>query len=270
MAFTLPGNGFITGAASGIGRQTAILFTQLGSRGIILCDRDRSGLEETRTLVTRENPETRVVICQADVSNDLEIRSVIRSGAEQLGRLDYAVNCAAISNPRRLIGDLSVDDMNRTLSVNAVGVFSCLSEECKIMSQQAPIPSPRGRPSCRGAIVNVASIMGISGMPELSPYVASKFAVIGLTKNAALEYAAQDIRVNTVCPGQTLTPAMYASFAEAETFETRVAALKDTLIPMKRLAEPQEIADSIAYLVSDMASFVTGQSLVADGGFTAR
>ncbi|EXJ77936.1 hypothetical protein A1O3_09095 [Capronia epimyces CBS 606.96] len=270
MSLSLPGVGFITGAASGIGRQTAVLFSQLGARGLILCDVNGSGLDETQALIAQANAATSVRVQVVDVTDEAGIRAIIRAGAAEFGRLDYAVNCAARPNPRGLVGDTASEVVSDTLAVNTVGVFSCLSEQCRVMSAQEPLANARGRPACRGAIVNVASIMGLVGMPELAPYVASKFAVVGLTKNAALEYAGHGVRVNAVCPGQTLTPAMHAGFAASQSFRDRKAALEDGLIPLRRLALPEEMADCIAYLVSDMASFVTGHAMVVDGGFTAR
>lgn len=241
----------ITGAASGIGRATARAFAEEGARVIVLDVSTEAG-HETVQLVEEDGGEAAFI--KADVSQAEEVQAAIQTIIETYGRLDIGINNAGIAGPWTRVADLSFDDWERVLAINLNGVFYCMHYEIKQMLQQGA-----------GVIVNTASVAGLRGLANASAYSASKHAVVGLTKAAALEYARQGIRVNAVCPVFTRTPLFEEMFELNPNYEEK---LKRN-IPMRRYGTPENIADAIVWLCSDAASFVTGQAVPLDGGMTA-
>ena len=241
----------VTGGTSGIGRDTAVLFAKAGAKVVVSGRREPEG-NETVTLVRAAGGEGLFV--KADVSKASEVESLIQTAVQQFGRLDIAFNNAGIEGVWVPIARQSEEDWDQTIAINLKGVWLCLKYELRQMLKQGT----------GGAIVNMASISGLMGSVGAGAYSASKHGVVGLTKTAALENAKSGIRINAVCPGVVET-------AMAERLFSAPAVHKYLLDchPVGRFGRPAEIADAVLWMCSERASFMTGQSLVLDGGFLA-
>jgi NAD(P)-dependent dehydrogenase (short-subunit alcohol dehydrogenase family) len=243
--------GLVTGGTSGIGRDTAVLFAKAGAKVVVAGRRELEG-NETIELVRAAGGDGLFV--RTDVSKASEVDTLIRKAVERFGCLDIAFNNAGIEGVFSPIIRQSEEDFDRTIGINLKGVWLCLKYEIRQMLKKGT----------GGAIVNMASIIGLVGSVGAAAYSASKHGVIGLTKTAALENAKSGIRINAVCPGFTDTPMAGRAL--------RVPAVQKYIIschPVGRLARPAEIAEAVVWMCSDRASFMTGQSLVLDGGFLA-
>jgi NAD(P)-dependent dehydrogenase (short-subunit alcohol dehydrogenase family) len=240
----------ITGAAAGIGRAAALTFSREGA-AVVVADRDGDGAEQTAALVRDQGGVALAVT--ADITRLDDVRAMVRAALDAHGRLDCAFNNAGVSGPLHPIVGYPGDAFQQVMDVNVKGVFQCLQEELPVLTEAT------------GAIVNASSGLGTVGAPALSAYVASKHAVMGLTRTAALEVAARGIRVNAVLPGVVAT-SMPVRLTEGA---PEVMELFKTQTPMGRLARPEEIAEAAAWLCSDRSSFVTGHGLVVDGGIVA-
>jgi NAD(P)-dependent dehydrogenase (short-subunit alcohol dehydrogenase family) len=241
----------ITGAASGIGRATALAFSKEGAR-VVIADMDGKGCDETAHLIEKE--KGKVLALKVDVSSSEQIKEMIQKTVKEFGRLDYACNNAGIEGNQALIDEMAVANWDKVISVNLKGVWTCMRHEIPVMKKNG------------GAIVNVSSIAGLLGFPGISPYVASKHGINGITKTAALEYAANGIRVNAICPGAIQTP-MIDRFLNEDPESIKQMKAKH---PLGRFGRPEEVADAIVYLCSDKSSFITGVVLPVDGGYTAQ
>jgi NAD(P)-dependent dehydrogenase (short-subunit alcohol dehydrogenase family) len=243
--------GLVTGGTSGIGRDTAILFAKAGAKVVVAGRREVEG-EETIKLIRAAGGDGLFV--KADVSKASEVESLIQKTVEKFGRLDVAFNNAGLEGVLVPIVRQSEEDWDRTININLKGVWLCLKYEIKQMLKQGG----------GGAIVNMSSTLGLVGSVGAAAYSASKHGVIGLTQTAALENAKAGIRINSVCPGFTETPMTDRIF--------RVPGVHKYILslhPIGRLGRPTEIAEAVLWMCSDRASFMTGQSLVLDGGFLA-
>ena len=255
MPGTLDGKvALVTGAASGIGRATALTFAREGAK-LVVADMNEDGGQQTVHMITENGSEAMFV--QVDVTSASQIEAMISKTVETYGRLDCSFNNAGTEGTTMVSTiDYKEEDWNRVLSINLTGVWLCMKYEITQMLKQGA-----------GAIVNTASVAGLVGSRGAgSAYAASKHGVVGLTKTAALEYAKQGIRVNCVCPGVIRTPMM-------ERMLTRTPALEQQYIaaePIGRLGRPEEIAESVVWLCSDAASFVTGHTMTVDGGYVAQ
>jgi len=243
--------GIVTGGTSGIGRDTALLFAKAGAKVVVAGRREAEG-KETIELIHSVGGDGFFV--KTDVSRAAEVEVLVRKTVEIFGRLDVAFNNAGIEGSMTPIAEQSEEDWDRTIDINLKGVWLCLKYEIQQMLKQGG----------GGAIVNMASVAGLIGSGGLATYCASKHGVIGLTKSAALETARSGIRVNVVCPAVIETPMGERVFGAPE---IRPYALG--LHPIGRFGTPVEVAEAVLWMCSNRASFMTGQSLVLDGGFLA-
>ena len=240
----------ITGALTGIGRATAITFAKQGARLVVSGRREKEGHELAAEL---ETLGAEAFFVRADVRNEADVRNLVDQSIKRFGRVDIAVNNAATEGLRGLVTEQTAESYAATFDSNVLGVLLSMKHELRVMLPQKS-----------GSIVNVSSAYGSIGAAGASVYVASKHAVEGLTKSAALEVAGTGVRVNVVAPGTTDT-GMLTRFTN--TAENK-AALVST-VPVKRLGRPEEIAEVIAFVGSAPASYMTGASIAVDGGMLA-
>lgn len=241
----------VTGASSGIGRASALAFAAAGA-SVVAADVDVAGGEETVQLIDAAGGTA--VFQGADVSRVEEVDALVQRAVSEYGGLDVAFNNAGIEGTMAPITECTLETWDRTIAVNLSGVFYAM---------RAEIPAMLDRGA--GAIVNCASIAGLVGFPALPAYVASKHGVVGMTKSAALECATQGIRVNALCPGVIDTP-----MVERVTTDPEVKHAFENAEPVHRFGRPEEMADVALWLCSERSSFVTGQAIAADGGWTAQ
>ncbi|ALG62366.1 MULTISPECIES: SDR family NAD(P)-dependent oxidoreductase [Citromicrobium] len=247
----------ITGAGSGIGQEAAAAFIAEGAT-VAGIDLSEGGLTSTGNMLG--DGERRFHPIVADVGDENSVRSAVKEAHSINGRLDIAFNNAGITQSSSLAADIPVDEFERVLRINVMGVWLCMREQIQLMLQQ----------DSGGAIVNTASFLSVHSMAQQTAYVASKAAVLGMSKNAAIEYAEQNIRINCVAPGGTPTGMMKQSLsgldADAEVAARQAIA---NMHPMKRLASTRDIANAVMFLSSPEAAFVTGIFLPVDGGWSA-
>lgn len=246
----------VTGAAAGIGRATALRFAAEGAR-VVVSDIAVEGGEETAAMIRDTGAEALFV--RADVAAPADVTELVARTVAQFGRLDCACNNAGIEGLVAPLLEQTEANFDRIIAVNLKGTFLCLQAEIAQMLRNGG-----------GSIVNLASIAGLIGFPGLSPYVASKHAVNGLTKNAALEYAKQNIRVNAVCPGGIDTRMLDSLAAQATGGKSSSREMLDPLHPIGRIGTPDEVAELIVWLCSPKAGFMTGTNIPVDGGFVAQ
>ncbi len=240
----------ITGATSGIGKATAKAFGVAGAKVVF------SGRRESEGKATEAQLRDAGIDClfvRSDVSNEAEIKSLVQTTVEKYGRLDCAFNNAGIESPAKPLHEQSIEDFDKLMAINTRGLFLCMKYEIQQMLTQGT-----------GVIVNTSSLGGLIAFPWTSPYIASKHAVMGLTRAAALDYAKQGIRVNAVNPGITANEMIDRSVAQMGITANDLASA----VPMGRIGQVEEIAQAVVFLCSDVASYITGQPLVIDGGFT--
>jgi NAD(P)-dependent dehydrogenase (short-subunit alcohol dehydrogenase family) len=245
----------VTGGSSGIGRATALAFSRKGAK-VVVADITVEGGEETIQLIRNSGGEASFV--KTDVSKAREVEALITKAIDTYGRLDWAHNNAGFGGDLVLTADYSEETWDRVIDINLKAVWLCMKSEIPQMLKQGG-----------GSIVNTSSIAGLGGMPvgaRNPAYIASKHGVVGLTKVAALQYAQDGIRINVVCPGFINTPMVARGFPTPES----LAPVMRELEPVTRLGTPEEVAEAVVWLCSDAASFVTGHTMVVDGGYTAK
>jgi len=240
----------VTGGSFGIGRATAIAFANRGAK-VVIAD----WVEDNETLNAITSAKGNAIFVKCDVSKDADVKNLINKTVATFGQLDYAFNNAGIEGVSAPTQDCTEENWERTIGVNLKGIWLCMKYEIPQMLKQG-----------KGAIVNNASIAGVVGFQGIPAYVASKHGVIGLTKNAALENAKAGIRVNVVCPGVIRTPMIDRFTGKQKEVEKQFESME----PIGRLGQPEEVAEAVIWLCSDGASFVTGHSLVVDGGWVAQ
>lgn len=253
---------FVTGAGSGIGQATALALAKAGATVVVAEINEASG-QQTVKQIQLDGGKALFIAC--DVASKTQIDTAVRQTVDTYGRLDIGINNAGIGGHYGRFIDQTPEDFERVMAVNVGGVFYGMQAQIRQMiAQHKSDPSAGGHPAI-GCIVNVASIAGVRGMPMGAPYSASKHAVIGLTKTAALEYARQNIRINAICPVYTHSPMVDELLLAAPTMEERMRRM----IPMGRLGQPEDVAQAILWLCSNENTFFTGQALQLDGGMMA-
>ena len=240
----------ITGGSFGIGKAAAIAFAKRGAK-VVIAD----WVEDNETINIIQSSGGDAIFVKCDVSNDASVKAMVEKTITQYGRLDYAFNNAGVEGFSAPIHECTNENWERTIGVNLKGVWLCMKYEIPLMLQQG-----------KGAIVNNASIAGLVGFPNIPAYVASKHGVIGLTKNAALEYAKLGIRANAVCPGVIKTPMIDRFTGKNKEVEKQF----ETMEPVGRLGEPEEVAEAVVWLCSEASSFITGDAIPVDGGWVAQ
>lgn len=241
----------VTGAAAGIGRATALAFAAKGIR-VVVADIDEQSGQQVVVDAKQAGGEALFVRC--DVTSDADVQALVATTVEAYGRLDFAFNNAGIEVEQAKLADGDELVFDRIMDVNVKGVWRCMKHQIPVMLSQGG-----------GAIVNTASVAGLGAAPKMSIYSASKHAVIGLTKSAAVEYAKKGIRVNAICPAVIDTD-MFRRAAESDPRKAEFAA---AMHPVGRLGTAEEIAAAVLYLCSPDAGFTTGVALPVDGGATA-
>jgi NAD(P)-dependent dehydrogenase (short-subunit alcohol dehydrogenase family) len=238
---------FITGAASGIGRAAALAFAAEGAR-VAIIDRSAEELEKVKSSVESAGGEVLTVV--GDVSSPDQVEHAIEQVVHRFSRLDIAFNNAGVENKAAPVHEIDLAEWDRILNINLRGTFVCMKHELAQMVKQGG-----------GVIVNTSSGAGIRGVAGGAAYAASKHAILGLTRSAALDYAKQNIRVNAVLPGNIETPMM-------DRFTGGDIQKAIDLEPVGRLGKPEEIAEAVLWMASDLGGFVTGAATVIDGGWS--
>jgi NAD(P)-dependent dehydrogenase (short-subunit alcohol dehydrogenase family) len=241
----------VTGGSSGIGRSTAEAYAKAGARTVV-SDVDEDMGRETVRLIEEAGGEATFV--RADVSRPEDCEALAAAAVERFGRLDFACNNAGVGGAPNPTAEYDLDEWQRVIAINLSGVFYCMKYQI-----------PRMLENGGGAIVNMASILGRVGFAGAPAYVAAKHGVVGLSRNTAIEYATQGIRVNSVGPAFVSTPLISALESDPTVNDMLVA-----LHPMERLGRPEEVAHLVVFLSSDQASFITGSYYPVDGGYLSR
>jgi NAD(P)-dependent dehydrogenase (short-subunit alcohol dehydrogenase family) len=245
----------ITGAAMGLGLAAA---KELASRGVnlALVDFNEKGLQEAQKEINSEFPNVKMITVIADVSNEEAVKNYVSETVKSFGRIDGLYNNAGIEGKQAGITEYDINIFKKVIDINLMGVYYGMRYVIPVMQKQK-----------YGRIVNVASVGGIRGVLNQMPYVASKHAVSGMTKNAALEYGRDGINTNAIAPGAILTPMVAEAFKQVNPADPKAAETEYAQRnPTKRLGLPQEVAKVVAFLLSEDASYLNGQTIAIDGG----
>ena len=245
----------VTGGSSGIGRATAIALAKEGAKIVVAARRSKEG-DETVQLVKETGSDG--IFVNTDVANEASVKSLIEKTIDSYHRLDYAFNNAGIEQTMAPLTEQTVEEFDQIMNINVRGVWLSMKYEIPAMIKNGV--------GVGGAIVNNSSAAGIVGFPLMAIYIASKHAVLGLTKSAALEYAKSGIRINAIAPGGVDTEMVERLTEVDKQWREKLTSMH----PIGRLSNPEEIANAVVWLLSDKASFVLGHTLLVDGGVVSR
>lgn len=243
--------GLVTAAGSGIGRASAVALANAGAK-VMISDIDEKNGQETVHIIKENGGEAQFFKC--DVSDEEQVKALVDKTVSVFGQLDFAHNNAGINAGQVKIGEMDSNDWDKTIKINLYGVFYCVKHQVNAMLKTGG-----------GAIVNSASGAGLEGSPNMSPYTASKHGVVGLTKSVALEYGKQNIRINSIAPGATITPAI-ERWAESQ--PDQYNGVLESL-PAGQMATPEDQGNVVMFLCSDLARQISGVTIPVDGGYTA-
>ncbi|KAI3322746.1 short-chain dehydrogenase/reductase SDR [Xylariaceae sp. AK1471] len=272
MSLLIDGIAIVTGASSGIGKECCLAFAAEGARAVVLADINHNAAmevaRESESLAT--NPDYKTLAIAVDVTDINSVNQMVEETVKAFGRIDYSVNSAGVGVQKPLpIGEADNAEMNRFWQVNVMGTFNCVQTVTQAMKGQSMRKiTGRGtgkeaeRDIGRGVILNLGSGNSYFATPNIVQYTTAKHAVMGLTKNAALDNARHGIRVNAICPGWVDTPMVSAAIAG----DANLPKMMNAVIPMSRIARTEEIADVIMFMVSPRSSYVTGVGWIVDGG----
>jgi NAD(P)-dependent dehydrogenase (short-subunit alcohol dehydrogenase family) len=240
----------VVGASSGIGRAAALAFAREGAKVVAAARRESEG-EEVAAAIRAQGGDCLFV--RTDVQSTRDVKAMVEKTIATYGRLDYAFNNAGVEGPNQVIHEYTEEDWTWMIDLNVNGTWRCMRYE---------IPELLKQPN--SAMVNMASVLGLMGIWKQSAYVASKHAILGMTKAAALEYAREGLRINAICPGYIWTPMLERLFSDPAKARAKVSKSE----PIGRPGTPEEMAEVVVWLCSDIASFVVGHPMVADGGLS--
>ncbi|KAJ2999380.1 hypothetical protein NUW58_g12 [Xylaria curta] len=263
----ITGNAYVIGA-SGIGRACALAFSRYGVSGLIVADLNiedaEAAVKECKDVASNASFQAKGVLM--DITNNESVSTALADGTKFLGRIDYCVNSAGVGvRNASEIAKADVDEFNNMLQVNVAGAFLITRAMSAVMKNQEPKqidPTSPRRGLTRGAIVNIGSASAFAATPGMIQYTTAKHAVLGITKNAALDNAAYCIRVNSVCPSWVDTPMLRKAIDDTPELETLI----NKAVPLGRIALAEEVADAVIFLCSPRASYAVGCSLILDGG----
>ncbi|KAI1817114.1 NAD(P)-binding protein [Poronia punctata] len=270
----IDGYALVVGGGSGIGEACALSFAKQGAAGVMVADLNLEAAQTVaaacKAAATKTNPAIRVEAVHVDVTDEESVRRATTLTAEIFGRIDYCVTNAGIGvQVAQEVADADAAEFSRFLNVNVTGTLLVTRDVSAIMKKQEPRPLD---PACaergvgRGSIVNMGSLASYVPQPGMVQYTASKHAVLGISRNAALDNASYGIRVNCVCPSWVDTPMVQRAVKQVPGLDTMIKAA----VPFRRLARPAEVADTVIFLCSPRSSYVTGSSFVVDGGTALR
>ena len=245
----------ITGAAMGLGLAAA---KELAAQGasLTLVDYNEKSLTEAKDVISKQFPDVKIITVVADVSNEEAVKNYVNKTVEAFGRIDGLYNNAGIEGKQASMTEYDLNVFRKVIDINLMGVYYAMRYVIPVMQKQK-----------YGRIVNVASVGGIRGVLNQTPYVATKHAVSGMTKNAALEYGKDGITTNAIAPGAILTPMVAEAFKQVNPQDPKAAETEYAKAnPTKRLGVPEEVAKVVVFLLSDDASYVSGQTIAIDGG----
>lgn len=249
----------VTGGAGGIGEATLARLVREGA-AVTIVDLTQDALDAAKSRVLEAHPDARILTCAADVSNEGDVACYVKATLDEFGYIDGFFNNAGIDGARTDLGSFSRDDFDKVLAINVTGVFLGLKHVLPVMKERGS-----------GAVVNTASIGGVIGWARQYGYVASKHAVLGLTKGAASEFGPAGIRVNAIAPGGIKTPMAAHAMARLNPDDPDAAERQFASgIPLGRMGHPNEVAGTVAFLLSADAGFINGHTLVVDGGQTVQ
>lgn len=245
----------ITGAAMGLGLATAVECASQEAN-LALIDFNEASLEKAKTAILEQFPQAKLITIVADVSNEAAVKAYVEQTVKKFGRIDGFYNNAGIEGRQAPMTEYDIDMFKKVIDINLLGTYYGMRYVIPVMQNQK-----------YGRIVNVASVGGIRGVMNQTPYVASKHAVSGMTKNAALEYAKFGISTNAIAPGAILTPMVAEAFVQINAADPKAAEAEYAQSnPSKRLGQPEEVAKVVAFLLSEDCSYVNGQTIAIDGG----